>query len=232
MRKIIPFVFVSAIIISSKVFSSDTVKVDMKGGLKGSHVSNVAIEGKRTIFLRGPIDKASWESFLFDITVLSVDTKQKLYNIVIESPGGRSDYGMSMITVLQRKKFEGKVFNCYIDTYAASMAAIIQSFCSKSFINSQGFLMYHQGTVTVPLREQEMESVVKFLADSSIAFNNLLANQLGISRKTYEDFIKVDQWMASNEAVSKGFVDGSFDFLRIVDLDGVSTKSIRPLEYQ
>lgn len=170
---------------------------------------------KRVIFLEGEVNSESVIELQKAIAYLASQDKHASALLVISSPGGSIQSGLSLYSAVASAPF--KVDTLVMDE-AASMGAVL-SICTtgKRYMFPTAKLFLHQPLVK-GIKDGSLDGVkevFKGLEKAQIRLNKLISVHSGLSDKDVKKYTSCDIFFDFEEAKKLGFVDevGSIDLL-------------------
>lgn len=146
---------------------------------------------KNAIYINGVID---YTTTRVADQILSQASRPGAINIVIDSPGGSIFAGNTVVQAINMAQSSGKVVNCVVTRFAASMAFIIFNECTNRYALQTSLLLWHSPRISYmgiltpdvirPLYDQ-LTSLKKF-------FDQRVLSKLKISKSKYEYYSKND----------------------------------------
>lgn len=192
-------------------FSSDNVKVNLHEDREFLNKGVVNLISTKGIYLKGPIIKYRTTILRNELLKLAQSSTRDI-NFIIESPGGEVSAGMDLIEGIQiAKAIYKKNIICYINKEAASMAAMLQAFCSTTYIQKTGYLMFHQASYGFEGEHTRVKRRVDFMDAFLFELNDSVAKQLGLDVHTLIFLSHDELWLSGTTAARQGFVDGIFE---------------------
>lgn len=139
----------------------------------------------------------------------------KVVHLVINSPGGSVAAGLEFINRVESLRNQGKLkrLQCYIKDMAASMGAIISSYCDGVLIHKYGFFMIHEASYGCMGLQSEVRKCVDFNDKWYKQIEEQVAKNYGLSHFRYLLFQGVERYLIAKEAVGYGFANAVFDSL-------------------
>ena len=171
-------------------------------------IATYKVRAARSVMLLGAVDENSAKQVDADFTRLN-DTSNDPITFIINSNGGRVDYGIDIIYSMQRSLAP---VTCLIVGNALSMGAIIATFCPKLYVLKDSIILFHPyqcvlfDVVRVPC--------IGPLYDRGLqALDKAIARRLGIELAEYlERKNDPDMWVFDAEdAIMMGFASVLID---------------------
>lgn len=141
--------------------------------------------------------------------------ESKEVHLVINSPGGSVAAGLKFINRVEALRAQGqlKSLQCYIQDMAASMAAIVSSYCDGVLIHKFGWFMIHEASYGCQGLQSEIKRCVEFSEEYLAQIDEDVASNYGLSVFRYKLFQGTERYMVAQKAVSFGFANAIFDTL-------------------
>jgi len=192
--------------------ATDGVKADLKGNKPVKKV-NLLINNDRTVVLRGPVRTNNIEAIMNQIKGFAEVSNDNIF-IIINSPGGSVVDGFELITLIKSIKAQKGINTyCAIESEGFSMAAILATFCHRTYMHKYSNIMFHEASYGVKDSATHIKTRVEFMSRYLDTLNKDIAEQMGISLKEYEERILREWWLTAEEAAEYGIVDGVLDNL-------------------
>lgn len=163
---------------------------------------------QRIIVLDDEVNPHNTQSLINQIILLATYEPQKPITMLINSPGGSIQDGLTLIDVMNSCQ-------CVINTVslgtAASMGAVILAAGTKGhrYISTHSQVMLHQpllsGSVTGNC--SEIEAISERLNKSRSVINSLLAEYTGLSPRVIDKLTRKDTYLDAQEALENHLVD-------------------------
>lgn len=163
---------------------------------------------KRQIFLEGEVNQVSCFQICQQLQILEDRDPRKAIDLIIDSPGGSVDHGLTIIDVM-------KSLSCPVNTIvrgqAASMGAVILAAGAHRSAYKHSRVLVHQILGTgfgdaINLKRQKQD-----LLKMKERVNLALAKSSGKSLKEIEMATDRDNWMTAQEALEFGLIDEIID---------------------
>lgn len=159
----------------------------------------------REIFIDNEIDEKLSISVIKQIRYLASNSNEPI-TLIISSPGGDVDYGLSIIDVIKDCKLD---FNAIAVGRVASMAALIFAMCKRRKMYKHSRILIHNPYLSSGAKGT-LENV-KQQADHLNDIQNLQAEMLAKAcNQNVEKMLEIcnkDQFMTSSEALELGLCD-------------------------
>lgn len=143
----------------------------------------------------------------------AVDTRIPEFEIVMDSSGGYTEIGYSVLDLMNVARVRGTKIICDV-VRAESMAAILlETGCTVRRMRPGAHLLFHEiyfAEIFAPakLDEKHLRESADHLADWNRRAAVLMASRMRMSADQYLAWISGhDRWVDSAEALAKGFVD-------------------------
>lgn len=158
------------------------------------------------IFVTGPIDMATANTFIAQMLFLESQDPQRDINVYINSPGGEVYAGRAMYDTIKHVKNEVVTINVGL---AASAAALLLSSGSKGkrYALPGANTMIHQPSGGAEGQATDIEIQAKQIVKIREQYAQLLANNTGQDIKKVMEDMDRDRWMDSREAIEYGLID-------------------------
>lgn len=184
---------------------------------KGSN-EQVRLNSSNTVTFRGVVTDSSTTDVLLSLTKLVVKRGNATYPIylVLDSPGGAVDAGLSFIEV-------AKVIPNLrtISLFAASMAsAIVEAIPGSRLITGNGVIMFHRaaGQFAGQFEVGELETRVEEAKVTVRGMEQSNASRMGMSLMDYKAKVVNEWWIHSEEAIRKNAADKIVDIVCSTEL--------------
>lgn len=140
--------------------------------------------------------------------------KEKVVNIIINSPGGAVYAGLQFINAMESAKSKGVKLKCYVPGMAASMAFQIYAHCDERYAFKYSLLLWHpvRAAGFMELTPQSSRYSAWALTELENILLPVLFKELDISEKEFL-FHYINETMWTAESLKN--IDS--DFLTIVD---------------
>ncbi|KKS15729.1 MAG: ATP-dependent Clp protease proteolytic subunit [candidate division WWE3 bacterium GW2011_GWC1_41_7] len=158
------------------------------------------------IFITGPIDMATANTFIAQMLFLESQDAQRDIRVYINSPGGEVYAGRAMYDTIKHVKNEVVTINVGL---AASAAALLLSSGNKGkrYALPGANTMIHQPHGGAEGQATDIEIQAKQIVKIREQYANLIAGNTGQTiQKVMEDMDR-DRWMDAEEAVEYGLID-------------------------
>jgi ATP-dependent Clp protease protease subunit len=196
----------------SSAYATDGVKADLTGK-KAVKKVNLLINNDRTVVLKGPVRTDNIEAIMNQIKGFAQASNDNIF-IIINSPGGSVVDGFELINLIKSIKAEkGIKTYCAVESEAFSMAAILATFCYRTYMHKYSNIMFHEASYGVKDSATHIKNRVEFMSKYLDTLNRDIAEQMGVTPKEYEERILGEWWLTAEEAVQFGIVDGILDTL-------------------
>jgi ATP-dependent Clp protease protease subunit len=194
--------------------SNNTVNGNITEDLKSKDDSSLVQAKKSVIKLSAPKSRVVY--FYSDFNQQSVkEAVSKLKELeaksndrillLINSPGGSVIDGAELISQMESSKAP-------VDTVCmklcASMAAMTHSYGAKRYSLDRAILMYHPASGSASGQVPNMLSLLKTITRYVDKMNANVVNRSKISKTEFESLVAYELWIDSEDALSKGFIDG------------------------
>lgn len=107
-----------------------------------SNEANIFLSTNKIARAHGEVDKELYLSFKEEMENTKNIDGDRL--ILIDSPGGRIDYGDKMIELLEQEKLNGVRIVCYVEKSAHSMAFNLLTHCDVRLMNKLSLALVHK----------------------------------------------------------------------------------------
>lgn len=183
--------------------------VNLKGDNEIFVHKHLDLSKKFVLVLEGRMEMWRME----DLTEKLEESKE--VHLVINSPGGSVAAGLKFINRVEALRAQGKLksLQCYIQDMAASMAAILSSYCDGVLIHKFGFFMIHEASYACSGSQGEIKRCVEFTESYLAQIDEDVASNYGLSVFRYKLFQGIERYMVSQKAVGFGFANAVFDTL-------------------
>lgn len=180
--------------------------------------SRVVLTPDNCVVLRGEVNAHSVQSVQLKLAYLVEKRGLYLYPIylVLDSPGGSLDSGISLI------QFAKTLKNVHtISIFAASVAsATVQALPGNRFLTENGALMFHRasGTISGQFEAGEVESRLSYFKNMVIYMETQISNRMKIPLSQYKALIKDELWVTVLNYKKYNVADGVVDIVCLPDL--------------
>lgn len=199
---------ITLLLLASTAFASDVTKVNLLGTNTVQTQIFKNIPQARVTLLSSDVSKKAADAIISDLKAFSKLSKAPAY-LVINSQGGSVEEGMKIIRVIRSIKAQtGMPTYCIVEGNALSMAAVIMTFCHKTYVHKDSLIMFHEGGYSIGGTVSEVPIRIKAINDYIEAVDRMLADQLGITYQKYSELRKLEYWLVGEQAVRYGFADG------------------------
>lgn len=156
----------------------------------------------------GGYDGISSKDFVNTLQALERQFTQ--IDLRINSQGGDVFEGIAIINAI--KQSSAKIIG-YIDSLAASMAAVIALSLKECYISQYARVMTHKVTAGCHGTDEEMQRMSQLIASVEADLISIIATKAKITKEEAKRVYvtNTDKWLTANEAVQAGFVNGIFD---------------------
>lgn len=182
------------------------IEVESAHGTREVHLNTHHLMN-RIIFLTGPIDKDSANSFLSQLLYLEQDTSQPV-TIYINSPGGEVNAGLMIYDAIQGSKLD---ITMICAGSAASMAAILLAGGRKGkrFILEHSKVMIHEPLLAdgVGGSATSIKKISDSINETRETVNVILAKHTGRTIEEIDEATSYDNYMNAQEAIDFGICD-------------------------
>ena len=172
---------------------------------------------QRKVFIEGEIDDQAACSFIKKIMLLTAENPNKEIDVLINSPGGEINSGLSMYDVIQSCKTPIRIF-CIGRAY--SMAAVLfASGRNGRYMLPHSELMLHEPLLGNHVRgnSSSIKSISDSLISTKIKLNQILAKHTGKSEEEVEKASSFDHYFDPEESIEFGLCDEVVDFSKIME---------------
>jgi ATP-dependent Clp protease protease subunit len=192
----------------------------------GLHAKTLILTSSNTVVLNREFSSTSVAEVQSKLALLALNTKKDLY-LVLDSPGGSVDAGLSLIDFA--KALPNKVHT--ITLFSASMAYVTAQYLDRRYIVANGTMMSHRMRIgglggQVP---GEADSRLSNINTMSFEISNIIAKRVGISYKEYMLSIYDELWLTGSQAVAKNHADEIVSARCDKTLTGSYESSVRTL---
>jgi len=170
----------------------------------------ITIDNTRAVLIKGPVDSYNMEYAIKSLNEFASDSTKPVY-LVLNSPGGSVLDGFELVNtleVLESKKIETI---CVVETMAYSMAAILATYCSKTYIHKFASLMYHPASYGISGSVTKINTRVNFTNNYLHILSKDVAKRLKMTVEAYEAKVHDEWWLTAEEALRAGIVVGILD---------------------
>lgn len=179
----------------------------------GVHARTVQLTTANTITLRGVIDGDSVLAVEQKVAQAQKDRLLSLIPLylVIDSPGGSIDAGLSLIEFLKTVPNLNT-----ISIFSASMASgIVEALPGQRLVLKSGVLKFHRakGAFEGQFNYGEVESRLKMAKAIVDILETTNAGRMGLSVDAYRDKVKDEWWMIGQQAVVEKSADEQVDIV-------------------
>lgn len=174
-------------------------------GSNGLTIETKLFNDNRTIYLDCPIDSESALSIIKQIQLLSLVSKEKI-NLIISSPGGDIDYGLSIIDAIDN-------CGCKISAYAlgrvASMASLIFVYCDERIMYKHSKLLFHNPFYGDGFGGDlnRIEYYSACLTKIQSIMTEIIKENSKLSDEEIKNICNKEQYMNPEEALQCGLID-------------------------
>jgi ATP-dependent Clp protease, protease subunit len=180
-------------------------------------IDRVILE-KRRIFLSDAVDSESAKDLIRKIWYLEWKEPGKPILFIINSPGGSVDAGFAIWDQLQM--ISSPVYTL-VTGLAASMGSLLSLSASKGkrYATPNSRIMIHQPLISGVIRGQatDLEIQAKEMLKTRKAIVKIYSDSTGKSPEEVEKAINRDNWMAPEEALKWGLLDGVVTSISQID---------------
>lgn len=164
----------------------------------------VNVNPERVSVLKGGINPYTVNPILKTIRDLDNLDNGKIY-LIINSYGGSVESGMELVSMIKSTK---NPIICIIESKAYSMAAILATYCTRTYIHKYASVMFHEATFTIIGKENVVENRLRIMQKSINIIHKEVANNLNIPIEEYKKKIRNEWWLTANESVQRGVARG------------------------
>lgn len=191
--------------------------VKTSGGITTIPLESQLLLKSRTLLLTGDEGISASDAIEFAelVILLAQEDSEKPINVLVNSPGGDINAGLSIYDILQNKRVPIRTF-CLGKAY--SMAAVLFA-CGNHgrYILPHSELMLHEPLLgnRIGGNASSIQSVSESLLETKRKINTLLAKHTGKTEAEIEEISRYDHYFDSEESVSFGLADEivGFDYL-------------------
>ena len=142
------------------------------------------------------------------ILLTKLNTDVKVFNILLNSPGGDVIETLALIDFMDSMKAQGITFNIIVRGAAMSAAALLLT-CGtgKRMISKHSKIMVHQLSTVVVGKLNDVKSNAKFSEELESDCNELMAKHSNKDKEYWENISSSDFFMSSERAKELGIVD-------------------------
>lgn len=169
---------------------------------------NIHLNESNFVAIRGVIDFQSEAQFINDI--LSI--KGKTIYIHINSPGGSVTSGNNMIQVMESLIQNGKQIICIAD-FAASMGFVLFQSCPTRYVMDHSIIMQHQMSLGVEGPIEQVRTLFNLIEKFNKKAQKMQALRLNMGTTEFQDKIKHDWWLYSEEIIEENAADAMVNVL-------------------
>lgn len=171
----------------------------------------INLNPNNTATLRGEVNESSVREIELKIVELNQIRGDKQYPIylVLDTPGGEVDSGLSLIEFLKSIRDLNT-----ITLFAASMGSAIQQGVKGTRYGTETQIsMFHRarGTISGYFEDGEMESRLKMAKDIVRGMEKNNASRIGISLEEYKKKVKDEWWIVGDSAIKEHVLDEVVD---------------------
>ena len=126
-------------------------------------------------------------------------TEDRNINIIINSPGGSVELGVSIISAIEIAKARGKTVTCIVTSQAASMAFYTLAHCTTRYALTYSFLLFHEPFASnIPrMTGRDAAAFSEEILATQMELDNYTFNQMGGDRKDWDKASQTQrEWMA------------------------------------
>lgn len=171
----------------------------------------------RKIFIEGEIGPETACEFIKKVMLLNSEDKQKHIDVLINSPGGEINSGMTMYDVIQTSIAPMRMF-CIGKAY--SMGAVLFA-CGNHgrYMLPHGELMLHEPLLgnRVSGNSSSIKSISDSLLETKKKINQILAKHTGKTEKEVEKATGFDHYFSPEESIKFGLCDEIVGFDKIME---------------
>jgi len=215
-----------ALLLSSPAIASDTQKYSA-APLPLTYKSFKDTNPALIMSLTEEVDEYTIDPLIEQLKTFSEKGVKRAY-LEISSPGGSVSAGLRFINAIHgaRDNF-GLKLTCVVDGVAASMAAIIVSYCDESYMTFGSFLMFHKASYSVGGDSEQVRSRFIFLDRYLAKIEKALAAQLGMSEADYLAMRDDEAWFDYEDSATAGFVNGiAYDYFHLDNPTKLNEKKV------
>lgn len=196
------FAFICCLIMSAVA----KPQINIDGTNKLNRIGHVDLSNKTVLVLNGVVE--AWK--MQDLAKHLGD--DDVIHLVINSPGGSVAAGLMFINELESRRNQGdlKELHCYINDMAASMAAVISSYCDTVSIHKFGFIMIHEASYGCEGAQSEIKTCVDFAESWLGNIAEDVAANYGLTKKAYLKFQGRERYLTAKDSVGYGMADKVF----------------------
>lgn len=196
------------------VYASDNSKINFKKNKPVKILKTLEADPERTVVLEGVVRQANINTII-DQTNEMVKLSNKPIYLMINSPGGEVDAGFDLINQMKYLKADKNVkIYCGIHSFAASMAADIQAFCTETYATRRSKILFHQiGYGNLSGNATDLDDYSSLLSRENQEINAEIAEALGITVAEYVEKTRRNWILTATEAAKIGMIDGLLDYL-------------------
>ena len=171
---------------------------------------------ERIIFLEGEINSETANDICKQILILASEDREKPVKLLISSPGGEINPGLSIVDALTTSDLS---IYTYCIGKAYSMAAIVFACGKKRFMLENSEVMIHEPLISTRSFSASTSSV-KNISDNMIVVKKkicrILADRCKKDSDAVEKDLENDLYMSAQEAVDYGIADAIAPFSDII----------------
>ena len=137
-----------------------------------------------------------------------LNTDVKVFNILLNSPGGDVIETLALIDFMDSMKAQGITFNIIVRGAAMSAAALLLT-CGtgKRMISKHSKIMVHQLSTMNFGKLEDIKSNAKFAEQLEDDCNNLMAEVTKKDKKFWKENQRSDYFLSAEEALELGIID-------------------------
>lgn len=207
--------FLAAILAATNALASDTSKYTPDGSRVVMAKIFKKVDPSRVYVVDTEINERAAVNFIAAIHD-AARAPSKPFFVVIRSPGGSISDGMQMIGAIRALKAQtGLKTTCIVDGMAASMAAIVMSYCNETYATAYSLILFHQAAYTLRGNASMVDADQRFIKAYILEIETDLARQLGMPLVTYLQARSSALELTGREAAQIGLINGIVDLFAV-----------------
>ncbi len=169
---------------------------------------------RRILFISGDITEELAQETNRALLILASESREPI-TIVIDSGGGSTDAGLSIIDMM---KLTGCRIKCICTCLAASMAAIIFSQGDERILLPHARVMLHETKISARFTagSATLREMTDSLNQTDKVLKKLLADKTGRTLEEIEKACSFDNFMSAEQAIDFGLADSIADKLDMI----------------
>jgi len=203
------------LLIAALLFYPSTLNAD----IVSCQAIKYSLSTKKIAYIQGEVGKRLYAAFIQDMDATAELKGDRL--IIINSQGGRVDYGKKIIDRINTEKAAGVKVVCIVLNEAHSMAFNILTHCNIRLSQPNALMLVHKARLPIDKNEYLTSEMLRQHADEldkdDEPFRQANSKAMGLSLKEYDEYTSKEVMWRAETLLKRGYLHCITKLKKVID---------------